>query len=88
MGKAAAGGIIRDWTGQFIKGFQRNIGAASVLASELWGLSDFFTIAEELKISNSVILDCRDFHQRRSNMFFLCCTQIFWLIKGLFGLIS
>lgn len=37
-GNASAGGLIRDWEGNWVRGFTVNIGKTSSFAAELWGL--------------------------------------------------
>ncbi|BBN67603.1 Polynucleotidyl transferase, ribonuclease H-like superfamily protein [Prunus dulcis] len=38
MGSISAGGIIRDSTGRWIKGFVTNLGCGKILEAELWGV--------------------------------------------------
>uniref|UniRef100_A0A2N9I899 Reverse transcriptase domain-containing protein n=1 Tax=Fagus sylvatica TaxID=28930 RepID=A0A2N9I899_FAGSY len=39
-GHAGCGGLIRDWNGEWFKGFSRKIGPTSSVAAELWALRD------------------------------------------------
>jgi ribonuclease HI len=39
-GLAGCGGLIRDWNGEWFKGFSRKIGSTSSVAAELWALRD------------------------------------------------
>uniref|UniRef100_A0A2N9IHI9 Reverse transcriptase domain-containing protein n=1 Tax=Fagus sylvatica TaxID=28930 RepID=A0A2N9IHI9_FAGSY len=54
-GPAGAGGIIRDHTGNWVKGFSRKIGNTNSLAAELWGLRDGLVLAQELNIKRLII---------------------------------
>ena len=49
-GMAGAGGLIRDYRGNWIGGFFRNIGFTHSLAAELWGLRDGLALAKNLNI--------------------------------------
>ena len=54
-GPAGAGGIIRDHTGGWIKGFSWKIGITNSLAAELWGLRDGLVLAHQLNIKKIII---------------------------------
>ncbi len=54
-GPAGAGGVIRDHTGGWIKGFSRKIGVTNSLAAELWGLRDGLILAHQQKIKRIII---------------------------------
>lgn len=51
-GISAAGGIIRNSDGLWIKGFNRNIGKTYILAAELWGNRDGLYMALESNIQS------------------------------------
>lgn len=46
-GNAAAGGLLRDHSGNLLVGYQRHIGTCSSLAAELWGLRDGLKLAKD-----------------------------------------
>uniref|UniRef100_A0A2N9F7H7 Reverse transcriptase domain-containing protein n=1 Tax=Fagus sylvatica TaxID=28930 RepID=A0A2N9F7H7_FAGSY len=54
-GLAGAGGIIRNHTGGWIKGFSRKIGVTNSLAAELWGLRDGLILAHQQNIKKIII---------------------------------
>ncbi|KAH9647730.1 putative ribonuclease H protein [Citrus sinensis] len=50
FGLSSAGGIIRDYSGKWIRGFGLNIGCCSITNLELWGLYQGLLIAWEIGI--------------------------------------
>ncbi|GLU17917.1 hypothetical protein SLE2022_342640 [Rubroshorea leprosula] len=54
-GLASAGGVLRDSTGAFIKGFSVNIGQASIFLAELWGCREDLILCKALKVSHLVV---------------------------------
>jgi ribonuclease HI len=54
-GQAGAGGVIRDHTGSWFKGFSRKIGITNSLAAELWGLRDGLVLAHQHNIKKLII---------------------------------
>ena len=54
-GQAGAGGVIRDHTGCWFKGFSRSIGITNSLAAELWGLRDGLVLAHQYNIKKLII---------------------------------
>ena len=58
-GPAGAGGVIRDASGCWIKGYCRNLGSTNSMLAECWGIRDGLEIALSLKISQlEVEVDC------------------------------
>lgn len=49
-GMSACGGLIQDASGHFVKGFYCNLGAATSVAGELWGLVLGLRLAHSLAI--------------------------------------
>jgi len=47
---ASAGGIIRDWEGNWVKGYTVNIDSTSIFAAELWGLREALKLCRDLGI--------------------------------------
>jgi ribonuclease HI len=54
-GMIGAGGVIRDYNGNWCHGFMRNIGKGEVLQAEAWGLFTGLQIAKELKITHLMV---------------------------------
>lgn len=54
-GPAGVGGVIRDHTGGWIKGFSWRIGVTNSLAAELWGLRDGLILAHQQNIKKIII---------------------------------
>ncbi|KAK8607988.1 hypothetical protein V6N13_023446 [Hibiscus sabdariffa] len=54
-GRAAYGGVLRDHTGTWIRGFTRFVGQCSVVESELWGIATGMALAWELGYRQLVI---------------------------------
>lgn len=52
---AAAGGIIRDQLGGWVSGFSMNIGTATIIDSELWGIRQGIFQALQLGIKKLVV---------------------------------
>lgn len=50
--KASAGGIIRNWGRDWVRGFFVNIGKASSFVAELWGLREGLRLCHTLGIRN------------------------------------
>ena len=58
--KAGGGGLIRDCSGQWIKGFARSIGFATSVSAEFWALRDGLKLALSEGIQNLIVeLDAR-----------------------------
>ncbi|KAL7195803.1 hypothetical protein ACSBR1_035940 [Camellia fascicularis] len=53
LGRAFAGGIIRDQEGHWIIGFTRNIGATSSLVTKFWALRDGLKLAFDRNIKET-----------------------------------
>lgn len=49
-GKAGGGGLIRDSSGNWVKGFSRDIGFGTSILAEFWALRDGLTLAAQLSI--------------------------------------
>ena len=45
-GKAGGGGVIRDSSGKWVKGFSRSIGVATSVMAECWAIRDRLTLAK------------------------------------------
>ncbi|KAK9991108.1 hypothetical protein SO802_026093 [Lithocarpus litseifolius] len=59
-GKAGGGGLIRDSSGNWVKGFSRSIGIGTSILAEFWALRDGLSLAVHLGIQNlEVELDAR-----------------------------
>ena len=59
-GKAGRGGIVRDSSGRWVKGFSRSIGLARSVMTEFWALRDEFNLANQLGNQNiQVELDAK-----------------------------
>ncbi|GLU14821.1 hypothetical protein SLE2022_313680 [Rubroshorea leprosula] len=54
MASTSAGGLIRDTIGRWISGFIVNIGSASVLLAELWGLREGLRLCRALNLTHVV----------------------------------
>ncbi|GLT46558.1 hypothetical protein SLA2020_203020 [Shorea laevis] len=54
MASTSAGGLIRDTVGHWISGFIVNIGSASVLLAELWGLREGLRLCRALNLTRVV----------------------------------
>lgn len=54
-GMAACGGLIRNEQGRFIKGFYSNLGTASSVHAELWGITLGLCLAKDLGISSLIV---------------------------------
>ncbi|KAL4280844.1 hypothetical protein GQ457_03G019340 [Hibiscus cannabinus] len=54
-GRAACGGVLRDHTGTWIRGFTRFVGRCSVVEAELWGIGTGMALAWELGYRQLVI---------------------------------
>ena len=50
-GKAGGGGVIRDYHGDWVKGFSRSIGHTTSVMAEWWALRDGLNLAIQLGIS-------------------------------------
>ena len=60
LGKAGGGGVIRDSSGKWVKGFSRSIGVATSVMAECWAIRDGLTLANQLGIQNlEVKLDAK-----------------------------
>nr|POE96986.1 putative ribonuclease h protein [Quercus suber] len=58
--KAGAGGLIRDSSGHWVKGFVRSIGFATSVTAEFWALRDGLKLALSEGIQNLIVeLDAR-----------------------------
>ena len=44
--KAGGGGVIRDSSGKWVKGFSRSIGVATSVMTECWAIRDRLTLAK------------------------------------------
>ncbi|XP_075663469.1 uncharacterized protein LOC142633081 [Castanea sativa] len=55
LGNAGAGGLIRDHSGNWIKGYMRNIGVATSIIAEFWALRDGLLLASQLGINHLII---------------------------------
>lgn len=64
-GNAAAGGLIRDAFGGWIRGLGHNLGTATVLAAELWAMLHGLKLAWDLGY-NSVILEACQFYLKKT----------------------
>mgnify|MGYP004714796959 CR=1 FL=1 len=51
-GPAGAGGLSRDHLGHCIAGFSRNLGHATNVLAELWGIRDGLSLASSLNLQN------------------------------------
>ena len=49
-GRAGGGGLIRDSSGNWVKGFSRSIGRATSMVAEFWALRDGLILASQLGI--------------------------------------
>ena len=59
-GKAGGGGLIRDSSGHWVKGFARSIGFATSVTAEFWALRDGLKLALSEGIQNLIVeLDAR-----------------------------
>lgn len=59
-GLSACGGLLRDYKGQFIIGFHRNLGASSSIAAEIWGLLLGLRLAKSMSVGSLLVeLDSR-----------------------------
>ena len=59
-GKAGGGGLIRDCSGKWLKGFARSIGFATSMSAEFWALRDGLKLALSEGIENLIVeLDVR-----------------------------
>ena len=54
LGRANAGGLIRNSMGSWIRGFSRSIGITHSMAVELWALRDGFVLANNLNIKKTL----------------------------------
>ncbi|KAL6144452.1 hypothetical protein ACLB2K_055145 [Fragaria x ananassa] len=54
-GKIGAGGVIRNHYGDWISGFQINLGVGEILDAEAWGLFQGLKLAVSLNINNLII---------------------------------
>ena len=45
-GKAGGGGVIRDSSGKWVKGFSRSIGVATSVMAKCWAIRDRLTLAK------------------------------------------
>ncbi|KAL6145062.1 hypothetical protein ACLB2K_055750 [Fragaria x ananassa] len=55
IGKIGAGGVIRNHHGDWISGFQINLGVGEILDAEAWGLFQGLKLAVSLNIKNLII---------------------------------
>ena len=59
-GKAGGGGVIRDSTGKWVKGFSRSMGVTTSVIAEFWAIRDGLVLAKQLGIQNlEVELDAK-----------------------------
>lgn len=59
-GLAACGGLLRNAMGQFISGFHCNLGSATSVLAELWGLTLGLRLARQLGVTRLLVeLDSR-----------------------------
>lgn len=54
-GLAACGGLLRDTMGQFICGFHYNLGSASSILAELWGVIHGLRLAANLGVQRLIV---------------------------------
>lgn len=55
LGKASGGGIIRNCTGNWVRGYARVIGHTTSVAAELWALRDGINLCIDLNLTNVLI---------------------------------
>ena len=55
LGRASAGGLLRDYNGTWIGSFSRDIGFTHSMVAELWGLRDGLILARNLNITKILI---------------------------------
>lgn len=53
----SAVGIIRDWNGNWIKGFMHNIDICNINQANVWGIFSGMKFAADMKIKN-LIVEC------------------------------
>ena len=54
-GSAGAGGLIRDHSGNWVKGYMRNIGVAMSIIAEFWALRDGLLLASQMGITHLIV---------------------------------
>lgn len=54
-GSTACGGLIRDATGNFLRGFHCKITSRNVIWAELWGVLSGLQLARTLKMNNLIV---------------------------------
>ena len=55
LGRASAGGLLRDSSGTWICEFSHNLGVTNSLEAEFWGLGDRLFLARDLNISKLIV---------------------------------
>ena len=55
LGKAGGGGLIRDCSGKWLKGYARSIGLATSVSAEFWALRDGLKLALSEGIQNLIV---------------------------------
>ena len=55
LGRASAGGLLRDSSGTWICEFSHNLGVTNSLEAEFWGLRDRLFLARDLNISKLIV---------------------------------
>jgi ribonuclease HI len=54
-GVIGAGGVIRDWSGNWVQGFSHYIGAGEIFEAEVWGLYIGLKMAVDLQLKNLLV---------------------------------
>lgn len=54
-GASGAGGVLRNWSGDWIQGFSHHIGIGEVLHAEVWGICIGIKMAVDLQIKKLII---------------------------------
>lgn len=49
-------GLVRDYNGNLVMGFQKHIGTRSALAAELWGICDGPQVARDHRRENIIVV--------------------------------